>query len=95
MKVLEGYRNHLEGHITDSKTCFEEAISINPTKPEGYVLLGQTLQLMSGYDNPEYKKLAEENYSKAEEIYLKENCPQRAEDMRRQIKHLNSGVNIY
>lgn len=95
MKILEGYRNHLEGHITDSKTCFEEAISINPTKPEGYVLLGQTLQLMSGYDNPEYKKLAEENYSKAEEIYLKENCPQRAEDMRRQIKHLNSGVNIY
>lgn len=95
MKILEGYKNHLEGHITDSKTSFEQAIEINPNKPEGYVLLAQTLQLMSGYSNPEYKKLAEDNYKKAEEIYLKENCPQRAEDMRRQIKHLNSGVNIF
>ena len=56
MKILEGYKNHIEGHIIDSKECFEKAIDINPRKPEGYVLLAQTLQLMSGYDNPEYMK---------------------------------------
>lgn len=94
MKVLEGYRNHLEGHITDSKTCFEDAIKINPTKPEAYVLLAQTCQLMSGYDNYKYKKDAENNYKIAEEIYLKENLPQKAEDMRRQIRHLNSAISI-
>ena len=94
MKVLEGYRNHIEGHITDSKNCFEDAIKINPTKPEAYVLLAQTYQLMSGYDNYKYKKDAEENYKIAEEIYLKENLPQKAEDMRRQIKHLNSAISI-
>lgn len=94
MKVLEGYKNHLEGHIVDSKTCFEEAIKLNPTKPEGYVLLAQTLQLMSGYDNPEYKKGAEANYRIAQEIYLKENLPQKAEDMRRQIRHLNSALSL-
>ena len=48
MKVLEGYKNHLEGHIVDSKICFEDAITLNPAKPEAYVLLAQTLQLMSG-----------------------------------------------
>lgn len=94
MKVLEGYKNHLEGHIVDSKICFEEAIKLNPTKPEGYVLLAQTLQLMSGYDSPEYKKAAENNYKIAQDIYLKENLPQKAEDMRRQIKHLNSALSL-
>ena len=94
MKILEGYRNHLEGHIIDSKECFEKAIKINPTKPEGYVLLAQTLQLMSGYDNPEYSKEAEGNYQKAMEIYLRENLPEKAEDMRRQIKHLNSSLSL-
>ncbi len=94
MKVLEGYKNHLEGHIVDSKTCFEDAIKLNPSKPEAYVLLAQTMQLMSGYDNPEYKKEAEANYKIAEEIYLKENLPQKAEDMRRQIKHLNSSLSF-
>ena len=64
-RVLEGYKNHLEGHIIDAKESFEKAIRINPQKPEGYVLLAQTLQLMSGYDNPEHKLDAEENYKKA------------------------------
>lgn len=94
MKVLEGYKNHLEGHITDARNCFQEAINLNPTKPEGYVLLAQTLQLMSGYDNPELKKDAESNYKIAEDIYLKENLPHKAEDMRRQIKHLNSALSL-
>jgi len=96
-RVLEGYKNHLEGHILDSKECFEKAIEINPTKPEGYVLLAQTLQLMSGYDNPEYKIDAEENYKKAMEIYQNENMLDKVEDMKRQIKHLNSslGVNVF
>ena len=94
MTILEGYKNHLEGHITDSKICFEKAIQINPTKPEGYVLLAQTLQLMSGYDNPEYKQEAEENYKMAETIYMRENLPQKAEDMRRQIQHLNSKLSL-
>lgn len=92
--VLEGYKNHLEGHITDAKESFEKAIKINPTKPEGYVLLAQTLQLMSGYDNPEYKISAEENYKKAMEIYQNENLPEKVEDMKRQIKHLNSKLSF-
>jgi tetratricopeptide (TPR) repeat protein len=92
--VLEGYKNHIEGHITDAKICFEKAIRINPTKPEGYVLLAQTLQLMSGYDNPEYKAEAEENYKKALDIYQKENLPDKVEDMKRQIKHLNSRLSF-
>lgn len=94
MKILEGYKNHLEGHITDSKICFEEAVNINPNKPEAYVLLAQTLQLMSGYDNPELINDAEKNYRIAEDIYLKENLPHKAEDMRRQIKHLNSALSL-
>ena len=93
-RVLEGYKNHLEGHIIDSKECFEKAIEINPTKPEGYVLLAQTLQLMSGYDNPEYKKDAEENYKKAMEIYQRENLLDKVEDMKRQLKHLNSTLSF-
>ena len=93
-RVLEGYKNHLEGHIIDSKECFEKAIKINPTKPEGYVLLAQTLQLMSGYDNPEYKKDAEKNYQKALEIYQKENLHDKVEDMKRQLKHLNSNLSF-
>jgi len=88
-RVLEGYKNHLEGHIIDAKESFEKAIRINPTKPEGYVLLAQTLQLMSGYDNPEYKTEAEENYKKAMEIFQNENLLDKVEDMKRQIKHLN------
>ena len=93
-RVLEGYKNHLEGHIIDSKECFEKAISINPTKPEGYVLLAQTLQLMSGYDNPEYKKEAEKNYQKALEIYQQEKMTDKVEDMKRQLKHLNSNLSF-
>ena len=92
MRVLEGYKNHLEGHIIDSKECFEKAIEINPNKPEAYVLLAQTLQLISGYDNPQYKEEAEENYKKALKIYSDSNLVIKAEDMKRQIKHLNSSI---
>lgn len=92
MKILEGYKNHLEGHIIDSKECFEKAISINPYKAEGYVLLAQTLQLMSGYDNPEYKKDAEQNYKTAMDIFERENRISKVEDMKKQIKHLNSSL---
>ena len=94
MVILEGYKNQMEGHIIDSKECFERAIEIKPEKPEAYVLLGQTLQLMSGYDNPEYKYDAEENYKKAMEIYERENVPSKVENMKRQIKHLNSTISI-
>lgn len=94
MAILEGYKNHLEGHIIDSKMCFEHAIEINPAKPEAYVLLAQTLQLMSGYDNPEYRYEAAENYQKALELYSKENLLDKAEDMKRQIKHLNSTISL-
>lgn len=93
-RVLEGYKNHLEGHIIDSKECFEKAIQINPNKPEGYVLLAQTLQLMSGYDNPEYKKDAELNYQKAMEIFQQENLQDKVEEMKRQLKHLNSSLSL-
>ena len=92
MSILEGYKNHIEGHIIDSKECFEHAIEINPNKPEAYVLLAQTLQLMSGYDNPEYKTDAEENYKTALEIYRRENLNDKAEEMKRQLKHLNSDL---
>lgn len=95
MKILEGYKNYIEGHIIDSKECFEKAVKINPQKPEGYVLLAQTLQLMSGYDNPEYMKDAEKNYKIAMDIYQKESLNDKAEEMRRQIKHIHSGANIY
>ena len=93
-KILEGYKNHLEGHIIDAKECFEKAISYNPAKAEGYVLLAQTLQLMSNYDNPEYKLDAEENYKKAMEIFAKDNLQDKVEDMKRQIKHLNSSLSF-
>lgn len=92
MKILEGYKNYLEGHIIDTKESFEKAIIINPNKPEAYVLLAQTLQLMSGYDNPEYKMDAESNYRIAMEIYLKENQIEKAEEMKKQIKHLSSNL---
>lgn len=95
MKILEGYKNHIEGHIIDSKECFEKAVEINPRKPEGYVLLAQTLQLMSGYDNPAYMIDAERNYKIAMDIYKKENLKDKAEEMKRQIKHIHSGANIY
>ncbi len=93
-RVLEGYKNHIEGHIIDSKENFEKAIVINPHKPEGYVLLAQTLQLMSGYDNPEYKLEAENNYKKAMDIFQKENLLDKVEEMKRQIKHLNSSLSF-
>ena len=93
-RILEGYKNHLEGHIIDSKECFEKAIKINPLKPEGYVLLAQTLQLMSGYDNPEYKNAAELNYKKAMEIFQKENLLDKVDDMKRQLRHLNSNLSL-
>lgn len=92
MAILEGYKNHIEGHIINSKECFEKAISINPAKPEGYILLAQTFQLMSGYDNPEYKMDAEKNYQKALEIYEQENLPNKVEEMKRQLKHLNANL---
>ncbi|MCM1003987.1 MAG: hypothetical protein NC408_06565 [Candidatus Gastranaerophilales bacterium] len=95
MKILEGYRNHLEGHIIDSKECFEKAIAINPNKPEGYVLLAQTLQLMSGYDNPEYKMDAESNYRVAMKIYQKESQFEKVEEMKKQIKHLTSNLLLH
>jgi tetratricopeptide (TPR) repeat protein len=95
MKILEGYKNHLEGHIIEAKEKFEQAIEINSLKPEAYVLLAQTLQLMSGYDNPELRVLAEENYKKAMEIYSRENLPDKVEEMRRQITHLKSGANVF
>ena len=90
MAILEGYKNQMEGHIIDSKECFEKAIEINPNKPEAFVLLAQTLQLMSGYDNPDYKKDAELNYNKALRLYEEKHLTAKAEEMRRQIKHLNS-----
>lgn len=93
-KILEGYKNYLEGHIADSKENFQTAVSINPEKAEGYVLLAQTLQLMSGYDNPQYKKDAEINYIKAMEIYARDNRNDKVEDMRKQIKHLNSTLTL-
>ena len=92
MKILEGYKNHIEGHIIDSKECFEKAIKINPKKPEAYVLLAQTLQLMSGYDNPQLRCDAEANYKTAMEIYANENLMDKADDMKRQIRHLNSSL---
>lgn len=94
-RILEGYKNHLEGHIIDSKECFEKAIVINPNKPEGYVMLAQILQLMSGYDNPSYKAEAEENYKKAMEIFQEENRLDKVEDMKRQIRHLNSSITLH
>ena len=92
MSILEGYKYNMEGHIIDSKEAFERAIQINPNKPEAYVLLAQTLQLMSDYDSAEYKHDAEENYKKAMAIYQRENLTAKIEDMRRQIKHLNSTI---
>ena len=77
-----------------AKEAFEKAISINADRPEGYVLLAQTLQLMSGYDNPAYKQDAEANYKKAMAIYQKENLTAKTEDMIRQIKHLNSSLSM-
>ncbi len=94
MSILEGYKNYLEGHIIDAKESFEKATKINPNKPEAYVLLAQTLQLMSGYDNPEYKNEAEKNYKTAMEIYRKDNLNDKVNEMRKQLKHLNSSLSI-
>ncbi|MBR6126832.1 hypothetical protein IKQ21_04020 [bacterium] len=92
MTILEGYKNNLEGKIIDSKECFERAVQINPNKAEAYVLLGETLQLMSGYDNPEFRAEAQKNYETALEIYEQENLVSKADAMKRQIRHLNSGI---
>ncbi len=94
MAILEGYRNYMQGHILDAKESFEHAIETNPQKPEGYVLLAETLQLMSGYTNSNYKELAEKNYKIAMQIYEDENLLYKAENMRRQLKHLNSDIVI-
>ncbi len=94
MSILEGYRYNLEGRIIDSKEAFERAININPNKPEAYVLLAETLQLMSGYDKPEYKEEARKNYEIAMKLYERDNLIQKAENMRKQIKHLNSGIRL-
>ena len=72
-----------------------EIVKINPNKPEGYVLLAQTLQLMSGYDNPAYKQDAEQNYKKAMAIYQRENLTAKTEDMKRQLRHLNSTLSFH
>ncbi len=95
MLILEGYKNHSEGHIIDAKECFEKAVEINPLKPEGYILLAQTLQLMSGYDNPDLMKDAEKNYRAAMEIYQKQGLNEKADEMKRQLNHIKSGSNIY
>lgn len=92
MCILEGYKQNIEGHIIDSKETFERAISINPEQPDAYVLLAETLQLMSGYDNPDCKLEANKYYEKALDIYQKQNLTLRAENMRKQIKHLNSTI---
>jgi len=92
-KILEGYKNHIEGHIIDTKECFEEAVSINPYNPEGYVLLAETLQLMSGYDDAEYKEEAIKNYRQALEIYDKQGLSDKVEDVKRQISNLS--VNLF
>ena len=47
---------------------------------------------MSGYDNPEYRTDAEENYKIAMAIYQKESLGDKAEEMKRQLKHLNSNL---
>ena len=95
MMILEAYKNHIEGHIIDSKEYLEKAIKINPQKSEGYVLLAQTYQLMSGYDKAEYMNEAEKNYLLALEIYQKENLPHKVEEMKTQLKHINSRKYIY
>ena len=94
MCILEGYKNQIEGHILNSKEAFEKAVKINPDKPEAYVLLAQTLQLLSGYDNPAYKQEAEANYRKAMTIYQQKNLTAKTEDMKRQIRHLNSTLSF-
>jgi len=94
MYILEGYKNQMEGHIINSKEAFENAIKVNAEKPEAYVLLGQTLQLMSGYDNPAYKSDAEKNYRKAIELYEKDKLILKAEYLKKQIKHLNSSITL-
>ena len=92
MMILEGYKKQMEGHIIESKECFEKAVEINPNKPEGYVLLAQTQQLMSGYDNPNLRTDAEVNYEKAMHIYEQENLTAKVDEMKRQIRHLNSKI---
>ena len=94
MTILEGYKNYMEGKITDAQECFEKAVQIQPSKPEAYVLLAETLQLMSGYKSQQYKDDAEKNYRIAMEIYESENLTNKAEDMKRQLKHLNSSITI-
>ena len=92
--ILDGYKNYAEGKIIETRECFERAIKVNPNKPEAYVYLGEVLQIMSGFNNPEFIKLAEENYKIALDIYEKENVLTKAENMKRQLKHLNSSITV-
>lgn len=94
MTILEGYKSQMEGHIIESKEFFERAIQLKPEKPEAYVLLAETFQLISGYDNIEYKKEAEKNYKIAMDIYKREQLPAKVENMKRQIRHLNSNLSF-
>lgn len=93
-KILEGYKKYYNGQITDAKETFEAAILINPTKPEGYVLLAQILQLMSGYDKHDYIQQAEQNYKMAMNIYQKEGQIYKVEDMKKEIMHINANLNF-
>lgn len=94
MSILEGYKYNTEGRILDSKECFERAIEINPEKPEAYVLLAETLQLLSGYDNRKYREEAEKNYKIALKLYEANQLYSKAEVMKRQIQHLHSSIVI-
>ena len=50
---------------------------------------------ISEFPEATYMKDAEKNYKIAMEIYQKENLNDKAEDMKRQIKHIHSGANMY
>lgn len=92
--ILEGYKNYAEGKIIETKECFEKAITVKPDKPEAYVYLGEIFQIMSGFNNPEFLKNAEENYNKALEIYEREQISTKAEVMKRQLKHLHTSIHV-
>lgn len=92
LKLLEGYKEYALGHITDSKACFEKAVEIEPERPDAYVLLAQILQIMSGYDNGDFTVKAQYNYKKAMEIYHRAGASNRENEMKLQLRHLNSNL---
>ena len=92
--ILEGYKKYSEGHVIESKEAFESAIAVNPKKAEAYVYLAEVLQIMSGYDNPECKNQAEKYYQIALNIYEQEGSWDKVEEMKRQLKHLNSTLTM-